>query len=327
MEMRPSAHPRDPQLCVVAIITVLAIVLGSAGSAIAAAPFSQTAYDGSSAGGRYTVDLTPSCSDPTMGGYCWNTTTQAYAPPAYLSIQLYTHHRAGSQCASKGYAFDAATLGADGSFSTKAYFSNGSPQLSFTVSGRFVSAGRVHGTVIGNYGCGTSSFTISLHPAPLISTAPCEMLSKAHAVKTIVGGVLARADETSDSFSPQGGECAVLLGRDATAMRFVVASSAAGLTSNPSVTSGQSFQHRKSLSGLGLGASLYFNLGKIEHGAYAASTTDVSWFEVDFHLAHVWASINVPNYANRCGCWPPAAFAAQERHVLAAARAVRLLLH
>ncbi len=324
--MRPWPRWRERRLRAAAIAAfALALALGSVGGAAAAAPFSGVGYDGSSAGGRYTVDLTPACSDPTMGSYCWDTTTRAYASPSYVSVQLYTHHRAGSQCASKGYAFDAASIGADGAFSTQAYFSNGSPQLSFTVSGRFVSAGTVHGTVVGNYGCGTSSFTITLHPAPLIPAAPCQMLAEAHAVKTIVGNVAAEPDISSDSFSPQGGECAVLLGRDMTAMRFIVAPTAGGLSSNPSSTSGQTFQHRKPLSGLGQGAALYYNLGKIVHGAFAASTSDVSVFEVDFRFRHVWASINVPNYGNACGCWPPAAFAAQERHVIAAAKALRPL--
>ena len=313
-------------------VFVLAIFVGSVGPAYAAAPFSTTPYDGASAGSRYTVDLTPGCSDPNMGRYCTGT-AGAYVPPTSLSIQLYTHHRAGSQCASKGYAFNPATISAGGSFSTKASFSTGSPPLTFTVSGTFVSASRVHGTIVGNYGCGTSSFTINLHPRPLISTAPCQMMTDVHAAKTIFGGQPVAYINTQDSFSPQGGECSLEVGRGTGGLQFIVAGTPAQLGSGIAAQDGRAFQVHQALPGLGAGATLYFNhkysptkvvKGTVVPGKPTAAILD---FEVDFRLSGAWASISVSRFGTGCECFEPSQFAVEKRHLLAAARALRPLLH
>jgi hypothetical protein len=313
-------------------VLVLAVFLGSAGVAYAAAPFSGTPYDGPSVGGAYTVDLTPGCSDPNMGSYCTGD-SGAYTAPTSLSIELDTHHRAGSSCLTKGYAFNPATIKPDGSFSTTAAFSTASPQLTFTVSGKFVSAGRVHGTVVGNHGCGTSSFTISIHPAPLISSAPCQLLTDVHAARTIAGGLAAENYTRQDSFSPQGGECSLLLGRSGAALQFIVGSTQAQLGSGRLAQDGEPYQHHQGVPGLGPGATLYvdyvYSKTIVKNGQVVPGkpTSAVLSFEVDFRRGGTWASISIPGYKGKCECFPASQFAAQKNHLLAVARAVRPLLH
>ena len=87
------------------------------------------------------------------------------------------------------------------------------PQLTFTVSGTFTSLTTVHGTITGNYGCGTDSFSISVHPRPVISTDPCNLLTKVHAVRTIGEGQPASNDIGEDKFDTSGGECFLEIGR------------------------------------------------------------------------------------------------------------------
>ncbi len=312
---------------------LLAILVGSAATAYAGSPLAMTSFSGPSAGGRYTVDLTPGCSDPNMGTYCTGN-TGAYVGPTSLSIELYTHHRAGSECTSKGYAFDPTTLGPGGSFSTKAYFSNGSPQLAFTVSGTFVSASRVHGTVVGNYGCGTSSFTITLHPAPLIATAPCAMVTAVHGMRTIAGGTLAENETRSDSFTPQGGECSMLIGRYEEGFEFIVSSSPAALESGQLAQDGEPYQHHQGVPGLGPGATLYVNNvytktvvkknGQVVQGKPTAAVRN---FELDFRRDGVLASISLAAKATGCECFEPSQFAVAKRHLLAVAKNLRPLLH
>ena len=308
-------------------------LVGSAGNAYGAAPFANTAYDGTSAGGGYTVDLTPGCSDPNMGTYCLGA-NQDYTAPTSLSIELDTHHRAGSQCVSKAYGFDPATIKPDGSFTTTAVFSNGSPPLTFTISGKFVTAARVHGTVVGNYGCGTSSFTISLKPAPLISQAPCQMLTDVHAVAIIAGGTRASNFVSQDSFSPQGGECSLLLGRYELALQFIVATTTDQLGSGRLAQDGEAYVDHKPLGGLGPGATLYvdplFSKTVVKkNGTVVAGkpTSSTRTFEIDFRLGKVWASLSLPGYQSKCECFSPAQFAAAKGHAIAVAKKLRQLLH
>ena len=268
-----------------------------------------------------------------MGSYCLDTTF-AYTPPTSLAIELDTHHHAGSGCVSKGYGFNPTTITPDGSFSTTADFTTGSSPLTFKISGRFVSAGTVHGTIVGNHGCGTSSFTLSLHPRPLISSAPCQMLTDVHAVRTIAGGVSSRNYPSQDSFSPQGGECSLLLGRIGSALQFIVASTQAQLGSGRLAQDGEPFQHHQAVAGVGPGATLFVDFvytktivdknGQVVPGK---PTSAVREFEFDFRRAGVWASLNVPGYEGTCECFSAAQAAALERHALTAARKLRPLLH
>jgi hypothetical protein len=309
--MRRRCSLRRAMLASGSLAFVLATVLTSAGTAYAGAPFEDMVYQGPTAHGRYTVELTTSGSS---GGE---------VAPAYVGIVLDTHRQPGTGCATMGYAFDSVKLEPDGSFSTTAYFSDASPQLTFTVKGTFVSVGTVRGTVAGNYGCGTDSFTIDLHPAPLISTSPCALLAHAHAVRTIGGGLSGSYDYDSSTFTPQGGDCVVYFDNEASVLSFEVASSPHEITV---------FQHHKSLPGLGRGATLYYNnsfgKAKIVHGKYVPGkpTTLVADFEVKFRRSNVWASLSRASHTG-CECFSPTAFAVQERRVLALAHALRPLLH
>jgi hypothetical protein len=306
---------------------MLAAVLVPATAAYAGSALSGTAYDGTSLHGRYTVDLTPSCSDPDET-YC--------PPPTVLSIDLYTHPQPGSGCKASGYEFDPATISPDGSFSTTSAFSSGSPQLTFTVRGTFLSVGSVHGTITGNHGCGTDPFTINLRPAPLISTPPCVMLAEVP-IKRIMGAVSA-AVAGAPAFDAAGGTCTVAfgpfphqLGVDGAGgeLDFIVAASAGGAGSN---TDG-AWQGQRPVAGLGAGATLYYdylgyNYNTDKHG------TSILLFEVEFHRSGVWASLTDSPGQGQCTgpspdkvpCFFPAAFAAHESHVLEVAKALRSLL-
>jgi hypothetical protein len=301
------------------LVFVFAAVLTPTGTAYAGPPLEATSYQGTTAHGRYTVDMN---TGGTYGGY---------TPPDEVGIVLTTHPQPGTGCAAKGYAFDSTTLAANGSFSTTAYFSDASPQLTFTVSGTFVSASSVHGTVSGNYGCGTDSFTINLHPAPLISTSPCALLADVHTVRVIGGGLGGYYGGDNSTFTTQGGRCDVEFGRDASDLSFFVASSPAGLGSALLAQDGGSYQHQKPLTGLGTGATLYWNnhyTPPIVRGKSVPSkpTSSVEYFEVNFRRSNVWASLSRATFGG-CECFSPAGFAVQVRHIVALAAALRPLLH
>jgi hypothetical protein len=311
------------------VIPVVAFLTWS-GTAYAGAPFPQTAYDGATAHGNYTVDLTPGCADPNSGAYCTGTGGM-YAPPTSLSIEVDTHPRPGTRCKADDYAFDPTTLKPNGAFSATAAFSSGSPQLTFTVTGTFLTAGTVHGTVTGNFGCGTDSFTISLKPLPLIATAPCAMLLAVHAARVVGAGQPATFSDSANSFTPQGGQCGVTIGLETAAtgitnlstMRFIVASSPSELGSGVALQYGSPFQHHVPLKALGAGGSLYYNSLYVK----GKPTSSVQFFEVDFRHGAVWASLERQPSEAGCECFHPAGFASQEHQVIAVAKALEPLLH
>jgi hypothetical protein len=160
------------------------------------------------------------------------------------------------------------------------------------------------------------------------------MLTDVHAVRTIAGGVSSRNYASQDSFSPQGGECSLLLGRVGSALQFIVASSQAQLGSGRLAQDGEPFQHHQAVAGLGPGATLYVDFvytktvvdksGQVVPGK---PTSAVREFEYDFCRADVWASLSVPGYEGTCECSSAAQAAALERHALTAARELRALLH
>ena len=161
--MRRHCSRRRAVLASGPLVLVLASVDTSARTAYAGAPLR-----GYELPGRHRVR-------PVHGGPHYIGTPSGGDPLPYVGVVLYTHPQPGTGCAAKGYSFDDATLGVGGPFSTTAYFSDVSRQLTFTVTGTFASAGSVHGTVSGNYGCGTNSFSINLRPAPRSRhlPAPC----------------------------------------------------------------------------------------------------------------------------------------------------------
>jgi hypothetical protein len=311
----------------IALVVALAAVLVPATAAYAGSAFAGTAYDGTSLHGRYTVDLTPGCP-------CFNDQHQE-VPPSSLSVDLYTHPKPGSGCKATGYEFDPATISPDGSFSATGSFSSTSPQLTFTVQGTFLSLDSVHGTITGNYGCGTDSFTINLRPAPLILTAPCVMLTEVHAPMTITGGLA--VSSANGTFDAAGGTCDLSFGPYSDAgftggqLWFIVGDTAGAADYMTEIGgSGEgvaaSWQHQKPVAGLGPGAPVYYD-SEIFDGKL---TTSIGRFEVEFHRSGVWASLyNTPSAAENqhsCGCFSPAGFAIREGHVVKAAKALRSLL-
>jgi hypothetical protein len=307
-----------------ALVVALTVVLVPATAAYAGDALPATPYDGASLHGRYTVDLTATCSDPNET-YCTN--AKGYVPPTSLSIDLYTHPRPGSGCKADGYEFDLTTISPNGSFSATEHYS-GSPQLTFTVGGTFLSVGSVHGTITGNDGCGTDSFTINLHPAPLISTPPCEMLTKVHAQRTIEGALAVSSG--SATFDAAGGTCELYFGSYDSGgdLEFIVAATAAQAGYSFGDQEGP-WAHQRPLAGLGAGATLYYDNAEGINGKPDAS---VLYFEVEFHRSGVWASLT--NSAGSNGhclsgsvhCFSPAGFAAREGQVVAAAKALLPLL-
>ena len=73
---------------------------------------------------------------------------------------------------------------------------------------------------------------------------------------------------------------------------------------------------------LGAGALLYYDYKYVD-GKPSAS---IFYFEVDFRRANVWASLTRTPSEAGCGCYHAAGFAAQERLVVAAAKALKPLL-
>ena len=305
----------------ITLVLALAAVLVPATAAYAASPSPATEYDGASLGGRYTVDL-------STGDLGFNAQHEEL-PPTSLSVDLYTHPRPGSGCKPSGYEFDPATIKPDGSFSATGQFSSTSPQLTFTVQGTFLSLVSVHGTITGNLGCGTDSFTINLHTAPLIKTAPCALLAEAHASRTIMGGLA--VSEIEGTFAATGGYCFLEFGPNGIAgftgggYSFIVANSAgaANVTIGEEV---QTWASQRPVAGLGTGATLYYN------NYYAAGklTKSVSSFEVEFHRSGVWASLTpLPSPAEHpgaCRCFSAAGFAVRVAHVVQAAKALLSVL-
>lgn len=327
---------RRPLRCTatgIALVVALTAVLVPATGAYAGSPIPGTAYDGASLHGRYTVDLTATCpgvAAASLGtGVCYDDHGPKM-PMMTLSLDLYTHPQPGSGCKASGYEFEPTTVKPDGSFSATGQFSSTSPQLTFTVQGTFLSLVSVHGTITGNLGCGTDSFTINLHTTPLIPTAPCALLIEVHAPRTIMGGLAVSEDE--GTFTATGGYCYLLFGHIGNAgaigggFSFIVASSVGGAN----VTIGEEVQtwaHQRPLAGLGTGATLYYNN---YYNAANKQTGSVTSFEVEFHRSGVWASLTpIPPpiaHPGACSCFSAAGFAVREAHVVQAAKALLSVL-
>ena len=151
-------------------------------------------------------------------------------------------------------------------------------------------------------------------------------------MKTVGGGLTGSYGDNNSSFTPEGGRCDVYFGQDVSDLELFVAPSPAGLASGLLAQDGGTFQHHKSLPGLGTGATLYYNnkytAEKIVHGQVVPGkpTSSVAFFEVNFRRSNVWASLSRASFRG-CECFSPAGFAVQERHVLALAAELRPLLH
>jgi hypothetical protein len=305
-------------------------------SAYAGVPFAQTAYTGPTAHGRYTVELTPECSDPNMGSYCEISMESTknpglHTPPTELYVILTTHPAGGTKCKASGYEFDATALSAGGAFSTTAYFSSGSPQLTFTVKGTFLTAGVVRGTVTGNFGCGTDSFTIALKPQPILSTDPCVLLADVHAARYVAPGQPISYASPNNSFNAQGGRCQATIGKETagtglsniSGLQLYVAANPAGLESGQASQDGEPYTHHVPLPGLGAGASLYYN----NHYVNGKATSSIGAIEIDFRHGALWASIGrTPTYGH-CECFSPAGFVGQKNGLFHIAKALQPLLH
>ena len=138
----------------------LGVLLICVSAASAASPVDNGTFSGPTAHHKYTVGITAVCYTKTYE-------PRDCARPTNVSVNLTPTPRKGSKCPDAGVAFTDVTLtpfkiSANGSFTGTGEFSTGKPQLTFTVSGRFVTRRLVEGVVRGNSGCGNDNYKIKV---------------------------------------------------------------------------------------------------------------------------------------------------------------------
>jgi hypothetical protein len=151
------------------ILTILVAVLTAAAVALAAGSFKVklgTAFQGSSVHKHYAISVGAKCSVKKCSS----------ANSVLVTITAGNRHAINSPCLFAGYALPLAKI-ANAKFKTNETFAEPKGPITFTVTGKFTSATKVTGTIVGSKSCGgTDTFTMKGHvvktPAPVGATGP-----------------------------------------------------------------------------------------------------------------------------------------------------------
>jgi len=280
MTLRSNARLRSAVVGLVTFFLISSIAL--AGSVGAAVPIHPETFTGPSAHGRYIVSLD-------------------VQSPTDFAVAITTPDKPHAKCPYGSYQFNntPGILKKSGSFSVSGYFTTEPPQLKFTVTGTFTTPRSVHGTVTGNHGCGTDTFTITI-PPPAALASPCSLLAKAGA-GAFFGG---KKPQVEQSYSPLSGTgyCHESLPSGTPRIDLYIEPSSADLNARPFVAPTR-------LAGLGSGATL---------DEFAAGSSEYE-IQIFFHRPQTWVYLQFV-YTSPTGT--AAAERAAESHLTAVARKI-----